>query len=68
MGNPLSSCNEGEKTVEHVIFTFTFKTEREIMKTAVAKTGQSYPVAKHELIRRFIIRSTTFVNSIDLKA
>jgi hypothetical protein len=69
IGNPVCSFNEGEETVEHVIFSCSkFKTEREIMKTAVAKTGQSWPVAERELIRRFKTRFTTFVNSIDLKA
>ena len=69
MDIPVCSCNEGEETVEHVTFTCSkFKSEREIMKAAVAKFVQSRPVTKHELIRRLKTRFTTFVNSIDLKA
>jgi hypothetical protein len=69
MDHPVCSYNEGEETVELVIFTCSkLKTEREIMKAAVAKNGQSWPVTKLELIRRFKTRFTTFVNSIDLKA
>ena len=64
MDNPVCSCNEGEETVEHVIFTCSkFKNEREIMKAAEDKTGQSWPVAKHELLRRLITRLLGLVNS-----
>jgi hypothetical protein len=51
MDNPGCSCNEGEETVEHVMITCCkFKTEGEIMKAAVAKTGQAWPVAKMNLL------------------
>ena len=64
--SPISSCERGEQTVEHVIYDCKLvEEERDRLIAAVMRTD-NWPVSKNNLIKNFYKDFVRFTNSIKL--
>ena len=64
--SPMCTCKGGEQTSEHLIYHCNIlKTQREIMKHKIKKSGGTWPTTNKELIAKHLSAFTNFISSID---
>ena len=64
--SPMCPCKGGEQTSEHLIYHCNIlKTQREIMKRRIKKSGGTWPTTNKVLIAKHLSAFTNFISSID---
>jgi hypothetical protein len=64
--NPKCSCNKGEQTVDHIIYSFSLQEqERESLKAEITRSEQ-WPVSKNKLTLKYYKHFKQFTDSIVL--
>ena len=61
-------CGRGEQTVDHIIYgCIELDKESEELKKSACKSGDTWPVGKHELRSKYIKHLTMFAKIINLE-
>jgi ribonuclease HI len=64
--NPMCPCNEGEQTVEHIIYECSIlESHRSFMIKNISMRGGLWPPTNNELVNKYLDIFTMFVKSID---
>jgi len=64
--NPMCPCNEGEQSVEHLIYVCSIlETKRSDMIKHITTRGGTWPPTNNELVNKHLKIFTKFIKSID---
>lgn len=64
--DPTCICNEGEQTVEHLLFECNMlNKERRIFKNSVLRSGGQWPPNKSEMTQKYVKQFPKYVNKIN---